>query len=404
MQPDGSSGDKVRRIRRWDGTMTAPVVKGWCPGALRPMLSGDGWVVRVRPPLGQLTEVQAAGIAALSQDFGSGLIDLSSRANIQIRGVTEAGHTPLIQGLRALSLTDPDAGTEARRNIVMTPFWQPGDDSHRIGADLARLLAAADAPDLTAKFGFAVDAGPVPVLRGVPADITIEHGPQGLMVRPATGGGKPVTAATAAAEAIALARWFLASDGAAEGRGRMAWHLAAGAVLPEGYAQAAGGAATTALPGPHPQGWLVALAFGQCGADTLAALSRLGPLRTTPWRMLMVEGLTARPDIPGLIQHADDPLLRVTACTGAPGCPQALQPTRPLARALAPGIAPPLHLHVSGCAKGCAHPGVAPLTLVAQPDGWALVRHGTTADTGVTLPPGPITAAHLIEQSHAPHL
>jgi len=33
-------------------------------------------------------------------------------------------------------------------------------------------------------------------------------------------------------------------------------------------------------------------------------------------------------------------------------------------------------LHVSGCAKGCAHPGVAPLTLTAQADGFDLVRRG----------------------------
>ena len=29
--------------------MSAAAIKGWCPGALRPMQSGDGLVVRVRP-------------------------------------------------------------------------------------------------------------------------------------------------------------------------------------------------------------------------------------------------------------------------------------------------------------------------------------------------------------------
>ena len=38
-------------------------VQGWCPGALRPMQSGDGLVVRVRPQAGRLTAAQAAGIA-----------------------------------------------------------------------------------------------------------------------------------------------------------------------------------------------------------------------------------------------------------------------------------------------------------------------------------------------------
>ena len=32
--------------------MSAPIVQGWCPGAHRPMMSGDGLVVRVRLALG----------------------------------------------------------------------------------------------------------------------------------------------------------------------------------------------------------------------------------------------------------------------------------------------------------------------------------------------------------------
>ena len=49
-------------------TMSGPIIRGWCPGALRPMQSGDGLVVRLRPQAGRLTAVQAAGVAALAQD------------------------------------------------------------------------------------------------------------------------------------------------------------------------------------------------------------------------------------------------------------------------------------------------------------------------------------------------
>ncbi len=59
---------------------------------------------------------------------------------------------------------------------------------------------------------------------------------------------------------------------------------------------------------------------------------------------------------------------RVIACTGAPGCLQASVETRALARALAPHV-PGGMLHVSGCAKGCAHPGAAPLMVTATPGG-----------------------------------
>ena len=65
--------------------MTAFAIKGWCPTALRPMLSGDGLVVRVRPHGGQLSAAQASGIADLATCYGNGLIDLTGRANLQIR-------------------------------------------------------------------------------------------------------------------------------------------------------------------------------------------------------------------------------------------------------------------------------------------------------------------------------
>ena len=38
-------------------------------------------------------------------------------------------------------------------------------------------------------------------------------------------------------------------------------------------------------------------------------------------------------------------------------------------------------LHVSGCGKGCAHPGSANVTLVGRPDGYGLVIDGRAGDT-----------------------
>src|SRR5262249_26859406 len=90
------------------GFMSAVAIKGWCPGALRPMLSGDGLVVRVRPHGGRLAATQAAGIAELAARYGNGLIDVTSRANLQIRGVTDAAHLPLLDGLAQLGLLDSD--------------------------------------------------------------------------------------------------------------------------------------------------------------------------------------------------------------------------------------------------------------------------------------------------------
>ena len=124
-------------------------------------------------------------------------------------------------------------------------------------------------------------------------------------------------------------------------------------------------------------GYLVGLEFGQISAATLA---KLGPMRLTPWRMVLLEGVESAPDLPGLITRADDPLLRVVACTGAPGCPQGLQATRSLARALAGFVPEGRLLHVSGCAKGCAMPKTAAITLVGQSAGFGLVPMGLAGD------------------------
>ncbi|MDP4032356.1 MAG: precorrin-3B synthase [Pseudorhodobacter sp.] len=382
--------------------MKAPIIQGWCPGALRPMLSGDGLVVRLRPHCGRLSSDQAAGIAALARAHGNGVIDLSARANLQLRGVTPAAHPALIEGLRSLGLIDVSAEVEARRNIVVTPFWTVGDGTATLAAGLTQALAGADAPALPGKFGFALDTGPAPVLRQTAADIRLERQPEGGLIVRADGCamGAPVTQATAVATALALAHWFVASGGARDGRGRMAAHIARGVAPPAAFTTVRAAPWTThPTPGPgtYPLGQMVGFAFGQMSAETLAALAELGPLRVTPWRLLLIEALTAAPasapDLTGLITAPDDPMLRVFACTGAPGCPQAHQPTRPLARALAPHIPPGSTAHVSGCAKGCAHPGRATLTLVAQPQGFAVLRKGAPADSA-----GPaLSTATLLE-------
>ncbi|MDB5657510.1 MAG: putative precorrin-3B synthase [Cypionkella sp.] len=356
----------------------SPIVQGWCPGALRPMRSGDGLVVRIRPRAGRLIPDQARGIARLADLHGNGLIDLSNRANLQLRGVTDASHPALIDGLRALDLIDADAADEARRNIIATPFWTEADPTQRLAGQLADALTAPDAPQLPGKFGFAVDTGAAPTLRDASADIWLETGADGLLLASHSERALPVLLDTAVGEAIALARWFIEQGGVTEGRGRMAGLLKR-IPLPARFTAKRLAPTPQPRPGQTAQGRLVAFEFGQMQAETLAALADLGALRLTPWRMLLIENLTDAPQIAGVITRADDPMLRVIACTGAPGCLQGHAATRPLARALAPTLSETLH--VSGCAKGCAHPGPAPLTLTATPTGFAFIRNDTASGT-----------------------
>src|SRR5882757_8620082 len=334
--------------------MSAVAIKGWCPGALRPMRSGDGLVVRIRPHGGRLDAKQAAGIADLAGRYGNGLIDLTSRANLQIRGVGDHGYLPLMEGLAALGLLDPDQDTEARRNILVTPFWTAGDDTWSLAAKLEIGLAGASF-DLPTKFGFAIDDRNERVLASASADIRIERALNGgLMVR-ADGAelGRSVTRSEAVPVALALAEWFVTAGGAKGERRRMAAHIAAGARLPETLCGDAEPARRSAEPAPGlcSLGAMVGVTFGQVSHSTLSRLAaRAQALRLTPWRMLLAEGMREMPDGTELITQPDDPALRAIACTGAPCCGEAHADTRTLASALAPRIPADARLHVSGCA------------------------------------------------------
>lgn len=347
--------------------------KGWCPGAHRPMRSGDGLILRVRPRLGRLTAAQVGGICEAAARFGSGILELTSRANVQIRGVTEAGFPPLLERLDALGLLDPDEGAEAVRNVVVAPLWRAGDATERIATEL--LAGLAGLPPLPAKFGFAVDAGDGPVLGGVGADVRIERGVAGGLVVRADGAATGQATGAPVAAALDLARWFADHGGADAGR------------MARLRAPEPGAAPAAAQPAPEPGmttlGPLLGAPFGHVEAAALAALVRVSgaeAVRVTPWRSLLLEGGRVVPS-PGFVDRPGDPLLAVDACAGAPACPAATVQTRALARALAGRSAG--RLHVSGCVKGCARAVPAAVVLVGRDGRYDLVLDGRAGDAPV---------------------
>ena len=132
-------------------------VKGWCPSAHHPMMSGDGLLVRVKPRMGRLSAAKVLALCDLAGRFGNGAIDLTSRANLQIRGVAETDHPALLAGLIEAGLVDGDADREGR-NTVVTPFWRPGDLTARLYAALQPVTAAL--PSLPDKMGSRSILGP----------------------------------------------------------------------------------------------------------------------------------------------------------------------------------------------------------------------------------------------------
>ncbi len=367
-------------------------IKGWCPGALRPMESGDGLVVRIRPRMAQMTAAQVLGVAEAALSHGNGIIELTARANVQLRGVTSQSHAPLIAALDDLGLIDPDAVTESHRNVVLSPFWA-GEETAALAVELYQALR--NGPDLPSKFGFGIDLGDLHVLADTSCDIRLERGADGGLILRADGaeGGQVVTRQDAVAQAMAMAEWFVASGGMTQGRGRMAAHPKGD--MPFDTSQPLAAKAPAARAGMTPHGALVGFEFGILRAELLAELASLAPaMRITPWRMVLLQGAKL-PDNPALITTPNDPRLRVLACTGAPACPQALQETRPLARRLAPFVPQGKRLHVSGCGKGCAHPSVADLTLSATALGFAILPKARAGGLGPVMAPQDITVETL---------
>ena len=347
------------------------VIQGWCPGALRPMMSGDGLVLRLKPRMAHLTAAQAQGIAQAALTHGNGLIDLTARANVQLRGIRPEAHLALLDDLAALDLIDPSEAVERHRNLTVAPFWH-GDHWQALARAVTTLLTAPDNAALPGKFGLSLDLGSELVLQDSAADIRIEGQPDGWLIRP-DGFDHGALVHDLAQAMTALQRlidWFLAGKA-----GRMA--ALVGQNLPQGFDHPMTRSSFRPAPGRHDLGHLVGLEFGQLRAETLAKLAG-NDIRITPWRMILIQGPV--PDLPDLIRDPADPRLNVVACTGAPACPQALQPTRDLARSLAPKVPQGQVLHVSGCAKGCAHPGPAAIALCATATGFNLIRHGRASD------------------------
>lgn len=358
--------------------MSTPEVRGWCPGAHRPMMSGDGLVVRVRPRLARLSAAQVAGLCAASEQHGNGTLDLTNRANLQLRGVAENAHKPLLRELAALDLLDSKPGLESRRNILVQPLYRDGDLTCRLARSLMNRLA--DLPDLPAKFGFAIDTGKTRCLVRNSADIRLERGATGGLILRADGmaTGRAISEDNAIGGALELARWF--AGHMSPGIRRMAM-LCRARTLPDSWTGADPAPEGPPLtPGTTRIGPVYGAAFGQLPAGPLARLMRKSQataMRVTPGRLILLESAAPIPTT-DFVMRADDPLLTTDACAGAPLCPQAQAATRDIARRLADRVSG--SLHVSGCAKGCARPGPAHITLVGRNGRFDLVKDGCTGD------------------------
>lgn len=330
--------------------MPSHEIKGWCPSPSRPMQSGDGWIMRLKPLGGRLQPEQAVGIARISRHFGSGRLEITNRGSLQLRGIANHRLPEARAAIDGLGIIQQGALAA----ISLAPWSDRLDLAHELAAVLGRH------PGLPSKFGLAIDTGPQRLISGAHADLHVE-GDGSLSLRLAgRSRGVAVTDSNLADTLDMILSRFVAEHVRA-GRGRMKdWD----AGLPETVTPPP---ALAPEPGLFHGHRLYALAFGALTADLLEDCAETGAVTLTPWRMLGLECPLSRPD---LIADPGDPILRVQACGGAPGCEQALSPTRRLARDLAPFLPPGDTLHVSGCGKHCASPETATYTLTATDGGF----------------------------------
>jgi precorrin-3B synthase len=385
-------------------------VRGWCPSGARPMQTGDGLIVRVSPRGRSVSTSDLTAIADIAERHGNGLIDLTRRANVQLRGITERCLPYVWQELTSIGLL----GTETA-NILVGPL--AGVDAHEI-VDARWLADALDAaisgnPSIAAlpdKFAFVVDGGGTLSLDDVGGDIClrarrIDGNAVVALAIDRPGGTRLVATCSvedAAAVAADLAARYLRVRPHTRARMRDVPDGAIGVLLADTRLRA-----IDMPPPPRPAqcslgpirigGDLVAVglaaAFGRLSSDELhgladgAARAGIAAFRVSPWRSLYAltkediaaRALTTWAAAAGLITDPHDPLRLIDACPGAPGCSSASVDTRLAARALAPSLRAlgVSTCHVSGCSKGCARSTAADLTLVGASGTFAVVHQGT---------------------------
>ncbi|MEG6508917.1 precorrin-3B synthase [Methyloligella sp. 2.7D] len=396
-------------------------IRGWCPGALRPMQSGDGLIVRLRPYSGAFSAADLHLIAKISMAYGNGLIDLTRRANLQLRGIGEDVLPDLWHVLADVGLLDETAEAESVRNVMLNPLAgiDPCEraDLRAVADGIEQRLAANPALwQLAGKFGFLIDGGGLLPLAAERADIrlTAIDGTRlaiGLDRQDDIDSSIDWLGAVAiedgAALAVRAASLFLDHRPNARARMRDLTGAAYGSLrqalttVLEPMASAPGEESRPPMLGPiysddRIVGFGLASAFGRIEAPALLTLTDptamlgISEFRLSPWRALYgavenadtAEALRQRASETGFILDADDPLLAIDACPGAPGCASARCDTRAAARAIAPRLAQLGYrsCHISGCAKGCARSAKADLVLIGEDGGFDVVHDGTAGD------------------------
>ena len=147
-----------------------------CPGLLRIVPALDGGICRIKLPGGVLRSTQARAIAEAARQHASGVLELTNRSNLQIRGVLPGQEAPLIDALLGAGLGPRVAAADDVRNLMLSPAAgldpQARLDVRPLAGQLLDLLQ--DTPALHAlspKFALQLDGGEALAMREHPHDL-----------------------------------------------------------------------------------------------------------------------------------------------------------------------------------------------------------------------------------------
>lgn len=400
------------------GMQTSPIVRGWCPTLFEPMAAADGLLANVKPRARGWTAGDLRAIAAAGALHGSGRFLLTNRGNLQVRGLSAGGAAAFGEAMRTVGLASASLETERRRNILMTAAQTREAES--LGARLEDWLETGEVTQvqeaseaeggrvracsldyLPPKFCFAVTSEAAH-RDCAAADICIHVRGRHSWVAACAGDVAALTDDPMAAVA-AITGAFLRMAEAQSARPRRMKDLVCGAGVAALFAAAGleatpfppwlsadtdtdpvGPAKPSARVGPlGADEFGLGVPFGRADVAILNAVADIaerfgdGRLRPTVHRTFNLSG-TSREGLPelsaaaeraGMIVAGSDPRLRVAACSGGSGCARTAVDIVATAESLAPLWRGEGVLHVSGCGKGCAHPEVAAVTLVAGAPG-----------------------------------
>ncbi|TBC88399.1 precorrin-3B synthase (plasmid) [Rhizobium leguminosarum] len=382
--------------------------RGACPALAAPMPTGDGLLVRLRPAGGALTLSQFASLARSAAAHGNGILEITARGNLQIRGLRAETVGQLAADIDAAGITVPDGPaieTSPLHGIDPEEISDPAAIEMALRSTLHDLLAS---PRLAPKLSLVVDGGGSFGLSALSADIrVVAQSDTDWLVAVNGDGETAMPVAIGPAEAAISAVGEILSLLATLGQGRRARDIDPALLRPrfpamDGIQFNPFRAAGIPLAGSHrlADGKIilgVRPEFGQMQASDLSALLDLvtdrgaTAIRLAPGRGFFLIGLSAD-TVPamqvvaarhGFCTQPGENTEHIAACAGAGACSSAFYETRTLARRLI-GLAPALFdgsltLHLSGCAKGCARARPA-LTLTGSAEGYGLILNGLAAD------------------------